>query len=172
MIKKFWLYFVGKFQDWIDPLSKLAQVFAVVIAGFWTYHLHLITGEYELKPVVSVSAQVIDYKKEARLVAVHVIEKNNGKVPIELNKDALTVTIKKIPESQPFGYVDVDKQPMLYENKDFLQRYGDGVEVDPGVEFEEVELFSLPRGLYRIEATVALPNSDDLVNGFAVLEVK
>jgi len=121
--------------------------------------------------MVNVSAQVIDYNKEARLVAVHVIEKNVGKIPIKLKKNALTVTIKKIPESQPLGYIDVDKQPVFYENKDFLKRYDEQTQIDPDVEFEEVELFALPRGLYRIEATVYLP-IDDLVNGFTVLEVK
>jgi hypothetical protein len=55
----------------LDPLSKLAQIVAVVIAGVWTYHLRTITGTGEQNPEVWVSAQALTYGKDTRLLSVH-----------------------------------------------------------------------------------------------------
>lgn len=155
----------------LDPLSKVAQILAVAIAGYWTWHLHDITGEADINPQVGVSAEAFENNKETRLLAVHVTEKNVGKVPIHLDGNALTVQIKKIPENVAAGYIDVDKQPVQFEKKDFLKRYEEETEIDAGTEFEEVEYFAVPPGLYRIEATVLLGENDS-VNGFATVDVK
>ena len=39
----------------IDPLSKLAQITAIVIAGIWAYRMHLLPGDEDLIPEVFVS---------------------------------------------------------------------------------------------------------------------
>jgi hypothetical protein len=154
-----------------DPLSKVAQIVGVIIAAIWTWHISEITGEYGLKPEVHVNAETFDYSAISRLVAIHVKEQNVGKIPVMLNGNGLKITIKKIPDGLKNGYANIDKLPVLYEQKDFLRRYEE-VQLDPGVEFEEVETFLLEPGTYHIEATVYMEGTDDDVNGIAVIRVK
>lgn len=107
-----------------------------------------------------------------RRVAIYISEKNVGKAPIELDGNSLKVTIKRISDSRFSGFLDLDKQPVAYENKDFLKRYGpEGTVIDPGVEYQDVELVDLPFGIYHIEATVTLPQIEDFANGMTILNV-
>jgi hypothetical protein len=82
----------------LDPLSKLAQVIAVVVAGIWTFHIQQITGENELNPEVNLSTQPFAYGKDTRLLTVRVREKNVGKVPVTFGANALTLIVKKVPD--------------------------------------------------------------------------
>ena len=141
--------------------------------------MHLITAENELRPEVNVCAQVVDKGKDAqgrskqsRLIAIYITEKNVGKVPIELDENALKVTIKRIPETRSSGFISIDKQPVSYENKDYLKRYGkEGTVIDPGVEYTDVELVDLPFGTYHIEAKIDLRETSDFTNGIAIFDV-
>lgn len=140
--------------------------------------MHLITAENEFRPEVNVCAQIVDKgkdvqgrTKQSRLIAIYVTEKNVGKVPIELDENALKVTIKKIPETRSLGFISIDKQSVSYENKDYLKRYGkEGTVIDPGVEYTDVELVDLPPGAYHIEAMIDL-HDGDFTNGIAIVDV-
>jgi hypothetical protein len=44
----------------LDPLNKLAQIIAIVMAGIWAYRMHLLTGEEDIDPEVWVSTQEIE----------------------------------------------------------------------------------------------------------------
>jgi hypothetical protein len=155
-----------------EPLSKLAQIVAIVIAGFWSYHIYQTTEEGDVNPEVSVSAEAFPYSKDARFMVVRIREKNVGKVPIYLDSKSLSVTIKLVPDALKSGYVDLDRQKPTFETKDLFARYGeDGVELSAGVELEDVAEFVVAPGLYHIEANLDIPD-DDSVNAFAVLRVE
>lgn len=148
------------FTNAIDPLFKFAQVTAVAIAGFWTYHLHQLTGTEDIDPEVWVSTQAGPYSKDARLLVVRIREKNVGKVPVLVNRDALTLTVKRIPDTLTSGYVKMDGQPTLFEEKQLLRRYGDGLYLSPGTEGEDMAEFVVAPGMYTVEATFLLTDGD------------
>lgn len=151
-----WLRWVwAGFRDLLDPLSKLATIMAVVIAGIWTYHLHEITGESDDNPVITLTTQVFAYNKDGRLLVVHIRDKNVGKVLIPLEKDALKVTVKRVPDSLKPGRVDMGKQPATYVDKSMEE-----TDLEAGAEQEDVAEFIVPPGLYHIEAVIDLPDGD------------
>lgn len=142
----------------LDPLSKLAQIIAVAIAGFWSYHIHRITGEADIDPELGVSTQVIAYSQGARLLVVHLREKNVGKVPLDLRPDALTLTVKKVPDSLTPGYVKMGSQPTLFEEKHLWR--DDAPYISPGTEQKDVAAFVVAPGTYTVNASVSLPDGD------------
>jgi len=147
------------FKRSLEPASKIAQIAAVVIAGYWTYHIHQITGEIQLNPELSVSAQTFPYSKDARLLMVRIRAKNVGKVRIYLvGDDALSVTLTKIPDALVIGYVDIDKQSPVLQKNDLFKRYGGGSWVSPGAESEYVVEFIVAPSLYHIQASLVLPD--------------
>ena len=154
----------------LDVLAKLAQVAAVVIAGIWTLHIHQITGEKEINPEIWVTSQVDAYSQDTRLLLVHIREKNVGKVPVVVGQDALALVVKKIPDGKSIGYIDIDKQPVLFSYAVF-KRYDEGVELSPGAEYEDVAQFVVAPGMYHIEATLSLPENET-VNGIAIQRVE
>ena len=154
----------------------VAQVVAVGIAGWWTYHLHDSTGEGVVNPNATLQLTVLPYytSKDQRLLLVHVHPKNAGKVPIYLRKpDDLRVKVKRIPEQGLSGVIDVDRLPKpVAEIDGMLKRYGDEYELDPGVEFDEVASFVLPLGLYHVEAELSFGKEGDTVGDQEIVELK
>jgi hypothetical protein len=146
----------------LDPLSKAAQIVAVVIAGYWTYHIYLITGAEDFAPEVWVSTQAVPYSKDARLLNVHIREKNVGKVPVTIGRDDLTLRVKKVPDSLPSGFVNMDGQPALFEERHLLRRYDDGLYISPGTEAEDVAQFVVVPGMYTVEANFLLSDGDNV----------
>lgn len=53
---------------------------------------------------------------------MHIHEKNVGKIPITLAKDALSLTVKRIPDGLKLGYVEMDKLPTVYTVKNLFER--------------------------------------------------
>jgi hypothetical protein len=141
----------------LDPLSKVAQIGAVVIAAIWTFHMQAITGENEQNPEVWVAAQAIAYGKDTRLLLVRVREKNVGKVPVTFGANALTLVIKRVPDSLPSGYVDMDRHPALFTLKNLLK---DETYLGAGAEFQDAAQFVVPVGTYDIEASLLLSDGD------------
>src|SRR5260370_35275181 len=139
----------------IDPLSKLAQIAAIAIAGIWAYLVHLLTGEEDIDPEVWVSTQAVAYSKDARLLVVHIREKNVGKVPVTVEPDALILTVKKVPDSLAPGYVKMDSQSALFEEKHLL-RLDNGLYLSPATEQEDVAEFAVSPGMYTLNARVLL----------------
>jgi hypothetical protein len=144
----------------IYPVASLAQIVAVVIAGFWAYHMHLLTGEGDLDPEVWVSTQTVPYNKDTRLLVVHIREKNVGKIPVQIKPDALTLTVRKLPDALSPGYIKTDSKPALFEEKHLLARYPEGLYLSPGTEQEDIAQFVVAPGLYTVEAVFALTDGD------------
>ena len=161
---------IAGLRDWLDALSKLATIIAVVIAGIWTYHIHEITGESDINPELTLSAQTFDYTKDGKVLLVNIHEKNVGKIPILLAKDALNLTVKRIPDGLKLGYVDMDKLPVTYAVKSLLARYDEETYLGAGTEFRDVAQLIVAPGLYHVEATLRLPDGDT-VNDTTVLSV-
>jgi hypothetical protein len=142
----------------LEPLTKLAQIAAVVIAGMWAYRTHVLSGEDDLVPEVWVSTQVAPYNQDARLLIVHVREKNVGKVPLELSKDAMILSVKRVPDTHALGYVNMDALAALFEEKHILG--GEDIYLSPGAEQEDVAAFILVPGTYDIKANFSLSDGD------------
>jgi hypothetical protein len=155
---------------WLDPVSKIATIAAVVMAGIWTYYIADITGETELNPEVLVRTQVIPYSHDTRVLVARVSEENVGWVPVNLDPNALTVTVKRVPATLALGVVDMDKEPITYQRNDILKRYG-GEYLEARVKLEDLVSFVVAPGLYQVEATLALPDGD-MVNGVALQQVQ
>jgi hypothetical protein len=103
---------------------------------------------------------VVAYSQDARLLVVHIREKNVGKVSLLINRDALTLTVKKVPDSLAPGFVKMESQPTLFEEKHLLSRYGEGLEIGPGAEQEDMAEFVVAPGMYVVEASFLLPDGD------------
>ena len=166
----------SKFKEWIDLLAKLSAVIAVVIGSLWTLHLRQITVEDEINPEVWVKTEYIPYEGNKKLLVVHVTEKNVGKVPVYLSKDALTLTLKKLPANHAVGYVDTEKlEPLFPPVRNIYEKYGREVEIDAGTVFEDVATFVVDDGIYQVEAELSLGkdsnNEGNTVNGVAVIKV-
>lgn len=145
--------------DALDPLSKLAQIAAVVFAGTWAYRTHVLSGEDDLVPEVWVSTQVAAYSQDARLLIVHIREKNVGKVPLELKPDAMILTVKRVPDSHVPGYISMGTRAALFQEKHLLGGEA-GPYISPGAEQEDVAAFVVPPGIYAVEAKFSLSDGD------------
>jgi hypothetical protein len=158
--------------SWSQAISTIVQVIAVCIAGYWTYHLHVVTGETDENVNVSVEATSLPYYSKAqRLLIVHMRPKNVGKVPVTYNKnDDARVVVKLIPDDHPAGAVDMDKLPVAYEKKDLFGRYGDEYEIDPGIEYDEVITFVVPPGTYHVEGVIG--QADETIGDQAVIRIE
>jgi hypothetical protein len=114
-----------------------------------------------------VSAESVAYDNDLRLLIVRIREKNVGKVPIELDDHALSLSVKKIPEGRKQGFLDMDKQPPLFDVKHFEE----GDYLSPGVELESVVEYLVVPGLYHLDGNLDLPDGD-YVNDIAVVRVE
>jgi hypothetical protein len=146
--------------EWVQIGAGLAQIFAVVIAGYWTFHLHEITGEAELNPNLTIDATELPYNDSQRLLVVHVRPKNVGKVPFDPDDANMWVRVKRIPSGLNAGAFSVDRLPVTYEQKQMLTRYHGGYEIDPGIEFDEVATFVVPPGTYHVEGELTWSDED------------
>jgi len=163
--------------SWSQAISTVVQVIAVCIAGYWTYHLHVVTGETDENVNASVEAASLPYSESQRLLIVHFRPKNVGKVAVTYDKkDDARVVVKQIPDNQPAGAVDVDKLPVAYVKKDLFGRYGDEYEIDPGIEYDEVATFVVPPGTYHVEGIIGSPNkefrADETIGGQTVIRIE
>jgi hypothetical protein len=157
-----------RIELWSKVVSTVVQVIALAIAGFWTYHLHLVTSESEQNPNLTMSISVLPYTEGDRLLTIHVKPKNVGKVPIVIrqgdeSRGGMWVRIKRLPASAKNGPVDTDALPVLFEKPGMLKRYlhnGETYELDPGVEFDELATFVVPVGKYHIESEIDYPSVD------------
>jgi len=156
---------------YLDVAFKAASVAAVVVAGTWAWHLHVMTGEAELNPELAVSAEVLPYGKETRLIVLHVHERNVGKVPVELGPDALTITAKRVPEGAALGFIDLDSQPVVFEKKDLFKKYNEGIWLSPGADFQDAVPFVVAPGTYYVEGDLALSDGD-FVNDILIQRVE
>jgi len=122
----------------------VAQIVAVAIAGFWTYHIYQITGEGEVNPEYGVFAQTFSYSR-MRARCWYPSARECRQSSVSLDSDALSLTVKKIPESLKSGPVDMDKEAPMFDVKAF-KGYEDGVELNREQRYEDVAEFIVEPG--------------------------
>lgn len=146
-----------------DPLAKWAQILAIAGAAWWAVYTFNLFGTSTVSPTVKVSTSVLPYDAGHALLVVRVKTANPGKVPVDVRDEPMSITIKEVPANRAAGYVDRDDLKPLYLAKNIIGRYTGGYEIDPAVEFDEVEPFVVEVGkTYIVEATLTLDKTEDV----------
>ena len=162
---------VSFLRDKADPWSKWATVIAVVIGGTWAWWNFHIADSTSSNAEIGVSAEVLDYGKDTRLLVVHLTPKNIGKVPIEVTGDGLSIAVTKLPADAKVGRMEVDKLKPDYTAPHIERKYG-GYTLEPGVELDETETFVVPSdAAYLVEGEMDL-GDDWTVGKSMVIRVK
>ncbi|ANJ73560.1 hypothetical protein K6V72_24150 [Ralstonia insidiosa] len=144
-----------------DPWAKWMQVVAILGAGFWALYNFNLLGTSEPTPLMKVAIEVLPYDEGKQLLVVHVKPSNLGKTPINLRLP-ISVAVRRIPDGAQSGHIDREKLPVVFEAKNIIQGYG-GYQLDPGVEFDEVEPFLVPVGAaYVVEAVLNLDKDTEV----------
>jgi hypothetical protein len=169
-----------KVKPWAEFALTCASLLAIPVAGWWAYHNFSVEDTDEVNPNISVSADVLPYDSDRRLLIVHVKPKNVGKVPFELDggkQGDIDVLVKVIPPKMDSGHIDADKlslPPPNFTARDIVSRYKGGYVLEPGIEYDEIETFVVPKGTtYLISAEMDHfdENPDDEVDASAVVKV-
>ncbi len=137
-----------KAKLWAEIALTCTSLIAIPVAGWWAYHNFSVEDTHEANPNISVSADVLPYDDDRRLLVVHVRPKNVGKVPIELDggtKGDIDVEIKALPPKLPDGRFDSDKLPIKFSAKNIVSKYAGGYVMEPGIDYDEIEVFVVPR---------------------------
>ncbi|WP_416053145.1 hypothetical protein [Cupriavidus basilensis] len=146
------------------------QVVAILGTAWWAVYNFNLLGTSEPTPLMKVSAEVLPYDRGRQLLVVHARPSNLGKVSIDV-RHPISIAIKRIPEGAGLGHIDRDKLPVAFEVKDITEGY-EGYQLDPGVEFEEVESFVVPAdATYIVEAILNL-DADTQVGASQVVRVE
>ncbi len=84
-----------------DLFVKWATVLGIAVGGWWAWHQFNLTGVEDYSVILSLSAEIVPYTKDSRLVVLHANPKNAGKVPVEIGGSVpdtgFKITINKIP---------------------------------------------------------------------------
>lgn len=141
------------FTDW---LAKAMACVAVMIGAIWSYKLYYDNGDGAPHAALSLKPQALKAGTQ-RLLVLHVDVHNVGKVVID-NVKKFDICINPVATDphkaydlvEPRQRVDTDKETCAYRI-DILRKYTGGYDIDPGVDYEEVEALSLAPGLYQAE---------------------
>lgn len=150
---------ITAFTDW---LAKALGCAAVIVGGWWTYSLFISTGDGIPHLVLRMNADVLASGNE-RVLVLHLVPKNVGKVPLEKSPrfDVCINPLSPDPSPgtvlEPQQRVDTGKQRCRWRI-DVLRKYTDGYFIDPGTDYDEVEAIVLPPGLYQVEAELDTDN--------------
>ncbi|KVD23146.1 hypothetical protein [Burkholderia ubonensis] len=165
-------------KKWVDFLLACGSLIALPVGAYWVVHNFSAEDTHEANPNISVTADVMPYDDDRRLLLVHVHPKNAGKVPIELDggtKGDIKITVAAVPAKLPDGPVDTDKLPAQFTVPNFVSRYSGGYVMEPGIDYDELLPFVVPKGksyLVRAEMTHYDDSSDDEVDGSCVVKVE
>lgn len=166
-----------KVKLWAEFALTCASLIALPVAGWWAYHNFSVEDTHETNPNISVSADVLPYDDDRRLLVVHVRPKNAGKVPIELDggkKGDIDVEVKVLPPKLPNGHLDPDKLPVKFPASNIVSGYKGGYVMEPGIDYDEIETFVVPKGatyIVRAEMDHYDEDPDDEVDASSVVVV-
>ncbi|MFM0072057.1 hypothetical protein PQQ86_12870 [Paraburkholderia sediminicola] len=166
-----------KAKTWAELALTCASLVAIPVGGWWVYSNFTAEDTHEVNPNIRVTAEVQPYDDTRRLLMVHVKPKNLGKVPIELDggkKGDIDVLVKAFPAGLANGRVDYDKLPRLFPAYHIVSKYEDGYVMEPGIDYDEVETFVVPKGttyLVNAEMNHYDDTPDDEVDDSVVVKV-
>lgn len=164
-------------KTWAELALTCASLVGIPVAAWWAFHNFSVEDTHEANPNISVSAEILPYDNERRLLVVHVKPRNPGKVPIELDggkKGDIDVLVKSFPTGLASGLVDHDKLPTVYRAHNIVSRYEGGYVMEPGIDYDEVKTFIVPKGttyLVNVEMDHYDDTPDDEVDASAVVKV-
>jgi hypothetical protein len=151
-----------KIRDWTDLVLKILSIAAIIAGGIWAYYQFSVARTDIDNIQLTVSTEQKQYGKETRLLLIHIKPKNIGKSLVELGKTGFIVTIRSIPDNHKQGIIDLEKLPKTYEI-DLMERFKDGYEMEPGVEYDEVAALVVPKNaIYSIKATLDQGEDDEV----------
>lgn len=142
---------VKKATELIDLVLKALSVCALLAGGIWAYFQFHIAGSQDWMTNLIVSAEVLPYDHDFRLVTVHVKSKNPRLVVNELIKgrDAFELHIRKVPDDLKEGVVMKEGDGALIATTDLLQ---ENLQLLPGAEFDDTSVVVVRAGI-TIELT-------------------
>jgi hypothetical protein len=150
------------------------SVVAIPVAGYWAYHNFTVEDTHAVNPNIAVSAEVLPYDADKSLLVVHVKPRNPGKVPIKLKEGDIDVLVETIPPGLCKGHVDDELGVRMFSDGADIIGSGDSYTMEPGVEYDEVQLFVVPKGqTYLVNAAMFGFTEDPAadVNDSAVVKV-
>jgi hypothetical protein len=151
-----------KIRDWVDLILKCLSIVAIVVAGWWALYQFRLTETAAYNVQIAVSAESQAYGNDLRLLLIHVRPKNIGKVLVTPGKLGLVVTVRSIPERLKSGVVDLEELPVFYTG-DLMNRFPDGYDLEPGVEYDEVLALIVPKGkMFSIKAILDLGDDTEV----------
>lgn len=151
-----------KIRDWTDLVLKILSIAAIIAGGIWAYYQFSVARTDIDNIQLTVSTEQKQYGKETRLLLIHIKPKNIGKSLVELGKTEFIVTLRSITDNLKHGIIDLEKLPKTYEI-DLMERFKDGYEMEPGVEYDEVVALVVPKNtIYSIKATLDLGEGDEV----------
>jgi len=138
-----------KVKTWAEIVFACVSTVAIPIGGWWVYSNFTAEDTHEANPNITVSAEVQPYDDTRRLLVVHVKPRNLGKVPIDLHggkKGDIDVLVKTFPAGLASGRVDPDKLPVAFTAPNIVSKYEHGYVMEPGIDYDEIETFVVPKG--------------------------
>jgi hypothetical protein len=136
-----------KLKLWLEFALTCCSLIAIPVAGWWAYNNFTNEDTDEASPNITVSAEVLPYDADRRLLVVHVKPKNAGRVPVELDggaKGDIDVFVKTFPAGLDSGRVNQDKLPVAFSARNIVSKYK-GYDMEPGIDYDEVETFIVPK---------------------------
>ncbi|MGG1944692.1 hypothetical protein AB1286_07775 [Trinickia sp. NRRL B-1857] len=165
-------------KTWAELALTCGSLIALPVGAYWVVHNFSVEDTHEANPNISVTADVMPYDGDRRLLLVHVRPKNAGKVPIELDggkEGDIKITVGELPATLPDGPVDADKLPVQFSVPNFVERYSGGYVMEPGIAYDELVPFVVPKGrtyFVRAEMTHYDDSPDDEVDGSYIVKVE
>jgi hypothetical protein len=149
-------------------LRRASDILAIFVGGIWTAWTFFAQRTDIENVTVGLTAESVEYGRD-RLLIVHIKPKNIGKVLIKLATFRLTV--RKIPpglqKEKPIELLKIE--PMA--SVDLMRHDPDGYEIEPGVDYDDVELFIVPKNTI-VDIQVVLELKAGYIPAHAVHAVK
>lgn len=165
-------------KKWVDFLLACGSLLALPIGAWWVVHNFSVEDAHEANPNISVTADVMPYDADRRLLLVHVRPKNVGKIPIELDGGSngdIKITVGAVPAKLPNGPMDTDKLTAQFTVPNFVSRYPGGYVMEPGIDYDELVPFIVSKAktyIVRAEMTHYDDSPDDEVDGSYIVKVE
>ncbi|MEM5316530.1 hypothetical protein [Paraburkholderia sp. JHI869] len=167
-----------KIKWWVEFALTCTSLIAIPVGGWWAYHNFTVEDTHEANPNVTVTAEVQPFNESSRLLVVHVKPKNVGKIPIELDggkKGDISVDVRVLPSKLPDGLVKVDALPIKYRAANIVSKFKGGYVMEPGIDYDEVQMFVVPKDatyIVRTEMDNYDQDPDDEVDASCVVPVQ
>ena len=170
----------GSLLDYVELLSKVVTILAILIGGIWTYRNFNLERTDIPSPQILVDPQVVAYTKEKVLLVLNVIIKNVGKRVVKVNKNGCKVSLVLIPPDEPlYKRLRFLENQAVVNDENILDEYYVGekwrYEIEPGSEYHEVYHGVMPKGRHaHVKVSLhfgPIPN-DDAITEYRVVHLE